>query len=172
MWLGFAAASSLAVLGLLLGSVFLARQGRPEAAKILALSAATLVHVWSSIECMVTLCGMWRVLKTWGPAQDLGCFLWFISALVISLSSIGCWATLREDDYQKFLAVSPCECSCWVTLTTQVIYFTCLPEECLWSGHALYKCVRRLRGCSDGEDSDSLREASPNLASRWSARYP
>ncbi len=40
-------------------------------------------------------------------------------------------------------------------LTTQVSYFTCLPEECLWSGHTLQKFVGRwLRGHPGGEESD------------------
>lgn len=123
LWL--AAVGSGAVLALLIGSVFLSRQGRLGAANVFALSAVTLVHVWSSIECMATLYVVWKVLRSWGPAQQkpsapfgYGDLLWFVGVLIISLSSMSSWAALWEDDYRKFLAVSLRECGCWSMLTT------------------------------------------------------
>jgi hypothetical protein len=115
LWL--AAAGSVLVLGLLFLSVFLAQRGELLAAKIFALVAVTLVHLWSSIECMFTLLEVWKFLKTWGLKHGYNLLL-FVPLQIISLLPIACWVMIREDDYRKFLAVSLRQCSCWFVLTT------------------------------------------------------
>ncbi len=118
MW--FVAACSGLVLGGLIESVFLARQGRVTAAKVVALSIVTLIYVWTCIECIAL---GWRILRARfkkeasqararneaSEAQVRNkasrALRLFGGILTLSLFSMSCWGALREDDYKKFLAV-------------------------------------------------------------------
>ncbi|KAL2016142.1 hypothetical protein VTK56DRAFT_4233 [Thermocarpiscus australiensis] len=153
----------LALLGLL-ASGLLACYG--IGSKVLLLSIVSLSHVWSSIEGVIYLWPwektwpegkMWCWEQTWSPRRTTREEAVFVQGILMcSLLSQSCWAALHERDNDSFVAVSLNWYSYRFMLMTQIVYFTCVPEELLWSGHMLLKCWGRWRRCSgshfDAED--------------------
>ncbi len=176
---------------ILISSVFLP-QNWLWVGRVLPLSLITLIHLWSCIECI-------RHLYTLHKGQSVGNDVesavvqrsveddvksavvqqrrrllakGFSGVLIISIWSMGCWAALPVVDHETFLAVSHRQCDCRMMLITQILYFTCVPGELVWSSNMAWTCCGRLlnnarvlRGSSSqhgGEDSHPSRAETRN----------
>ena len=97
---------------------------------------------------------------------------WYSGGLIMSIWSLGCWAALPVVDHETFFAVSHRQCDCRMMLITQILYFTCVPGELVWSSNMAWTCCGRLlnnarvlRGSSSqhgGEDSHRSRAETRN----------